>query len=310
MKVRSSLFVVAIAALGAASCNDSKIVAGASCPTGGSAASIAPQHSAPRPGIGAFHPSSSANATASDATPASAAQILAAMDVDFAVTDVSLRDDPMQGAAFNGLGDLHAVAGPSFAFLSTGVAGSGTAKALDPSAFLAQPGEDLGSPGCDANTFDCVQLAFSFVVPDNAHSLAFDFNFMSTEFPEFVNLGYNDSFKVSMSSASNNYDNLVFDHENHPINIDNAFFNQPCGELTGTGYDQMDPFAGTCDAGGTGLLTTQAPVAPGETVTLTFSVFDSGDGVYDSAVMIDNVRFDNSTVSTPNTDPCTGATTN
>ena len=311
--VRSSVLLMAVAALGAMSCNNSKLVAGAACPTGGGGTAVtnaSAQNTQPRPGVGAFHSSHSASFAASDATPASAQALLDALDVNFATTSVSLNDVNTQAAAYQGLGSLHAAAGSSFAWISTGVAGSGSTKALDPYAFSTQFGEDLGvvSSGCASNAFDCAQLSFSFITPDNAHSIAFDFNFMSAEFPEFVNAGYNDTFKVSLSSPSHSYDNIVYDHNNDAINIDNAFFTQPCGELTGTGFDILD-FSGNCDAGGTGLLTTQAPVAPGETVTLTFTIFDSGDGVYDSAVMLDNFRFDTDNVPTPNTDPCTGNVT-
>ncbi|HVO32219.1 MAG TPA: choice-of-anchor L domain-containing protein [bacterium] len=316
MKVRSSLFVVAVAAFAGSACNDSKLVNGASCPSHpttsavSSAVQSTPATRVPRPSVGSFHVSGQPNAASADAVPATAQQLLDAMDVpsNAQVSNASLRDVPTQAAAFAGLGALVPTQGASFAFISTGVAGSGSSKALDPMAFLAQPGEDLGAPGCsqDPNSHDCAQLQFSFVAPAGAHSFAFDFNFMSTEYPEFVNQGYNDTFLVSEASTSHNFDNIVFDHQHHQINIDNAFFNQPCTQLTGTGYEitQLD---GTCDAGGTGMLTTQSPIEPGETVTLTFTIFDSGDGIYDSAVMIDNFRFDNGTVDNPNTDPCSGS---
>ena len=315
MTVRSSALVLAAATLGAMACNSSKLVAAAACPTSGSSAATneaSPSSDLPaRAHVPPAFPHVAA-ASAADATPASAQQLLDAMDVSVPVTGLTLRDVNMQGAAFNGLGNLHAAAGSSFAWLSTGVAGAGSVKNLDPNnpfAWSVQMGNDFGvaSPACGTDAHDCAQLEFSFIVPDNAHSIAFDFNFMSAEYPEFVNLGFNDTFSVAMSSPGHTYDNIVFDHQNHPINIDNAFFTQPCGELTGSGFDLLD-LAGACDAGGTGLLTTQAPVNPGETVKLTFTIHDTTDGIYDSAVMLDNFRFDTTNVPTPNTDPCAAPT--
>ena len=55
-------------------------------------------------------------------------------------------------------------------------------------------------------------------------------------------------------------------------------------ELTGTGYEGAT-------GGGTGWLTTTAPVTPGETITLRFIVWDEGDHIYDSATLIDNFRW-------------------
>ena len=45
-----------------------------------------------------------------------------------------------------------------------------------------------------------------------------------------------------------------------------------------------------------------APVSPGEIITLKFSIWDEGDGVWDSAVFLDNFRWH----TTPIQDPQTG----
>src|SRR2546428_374832 len=81
---------------------------------------------------------------------------------------------------------------------------------------------------------DCATLTMSFVAPSGAHSLAFDFNFMSSEYPEWVGSQYNDSFQVSMSSPSNNFSNIVYDNGGHSIDINSVLFTQPCQQLTGT----------------------------------------------------------------------------
>jgi hypothetical protein len=60
--------------------------------------------------------------------------------------------------------------------------------------------------------------------------------------------------------------------------------------------DPLDPFGpedgfGKANGGSTGWLHTSAPVTPGETIRLTFSIFDKGDHKWDSAVVIDNFRW-------------------
>jgi hypothetical protein len=296
----------------AAACNQSKLVSGAKCNNGG-----APIEAEPVATVDAGIPDGSQNATA-DGVPANAQALLDAMDVDPAlqISNVSLSGKPNQAAAFQGLGTIAPSKGSSFAFLSTGVAGATTTKSLDVSETILEPGMNMAYPTdttglltgdhCpgDSATNDCVELTFSFVAPSDAQSIAFNFNFMSAEYPEFVGLGFNDSFVVKMSSPSHTSANIVYDSSQHPINIDNVLFTQRCTALSGTGFQITKPGNGqpdNCDAGATGLLTTQAPVTPGETVTMTFRVYDATDAIYDSAVMIDNFHTSAQPVATPNT---------
>ncbi len=83
-------------------------------------------------------------------------------------------------------------------------------------------------------------------------------------------------------------------------------------DLTGTGFDAVNPPAqfandpGWCGSsnlagGGTGWLTTSGNVVPGETIELRILVWDTGDGYYDSAALLDNFRW-NVNASTPGTD--------
>lgn len=238
-------------------------------------------------------------ALASFATDANA--LLAAMDVDPAIViSPTLTGDQRQAGVFPTLGVFVPTNGANFAWLSSGIAGAGTPQAVDPAGVNTQPGWDSPSTCASGGGNDCITLEFSFNVPSGMHSIRFDFNFMSAEFPEFVGSMFNDSFIVSMSSPSNNYANIVFDSHGNPISINSAFFNQPCTTMQGTGFDIFQ-FDGTCDAGATGILTTEAPVEPGETVTLSFTVRDHGDGIYDSAVFLDNFVISEEMVEGPST---------
>jgi hypothetical protein len=125
-------------------------------------------------------------------------------------------------------------------------------------------------------------------------------------------------------------DNMSFDKNNNPVSVNNGFFDRctpsvdtgcapqakpgtsqcPGGtsELDGTGFGivkkwceaySFDPFTGTSSkpgkdstsGGATGWLTSQAPVQPGEEFTIEFILWDTGDGILDSSVLIDNFTW-------------------
>ena len=64
--------------------------------------------------------------------------------------------------------------------------------------------------------------------------------------------------------------------------------------LAGTGFDFTTP--GECNSnslmgGGTGWLTIQGNVVPGETITLRLAIWDVNDGFSDSTVLLDNFTW-------------------
>jgi hypothetical protein len=68
-------------------------------------------------------------------------------------------------------------------------------------------------------------------------------------------------------------------------------------QLAGTGFAEESPpqaYCGTTDStsgGGTGWLTSQAPVQPGEVISLEFLIWDTGDESYDSSVLLDHLTW-------------------
>ena len=86
--------------------------------------------------------------------------------------------------------------------------------------------------------------------------------------------------------------NVAFDQNDELISVNTSgFLGMTTGEASGTTYDAATP-----------KLTTVAPVAAGATtVTLIFSVFDMGDSIYDTTVLLDNVKFDASPIAAPST---------
>ena len=137
--------------------------------------------------------------------------------------------------------------------------------------------------------YDYTEWVLKLKVPTNVQAFSFEFNFMSSEYPEWVGSKFNDKFLAILDSKKFK-GNVSFDSKGSCISINNAFFtvcNKCAGGdtgLLGTGYE-----GGV--GGGTGWLTTTSPVTPGETITLRFIVFDEGDHILDSAVILDNFRW-------------------
>ena len=105
--------------------------------------------------------------------------------------------------------------------------------------------------------------------------------------------------------------NISFDSQGNTISVNAGFLEvcgcesgPPCGagnktfscalgrdQLLGTGFDEsdFDPW----NSAATGWLVTTAPLEqPGGEITLQFAIWDSGDGVLDSTVLLDNFTFE------------------
>jgi hypothetical protein len=144
-----------------------------------------------------------------------------------------------------------------------------------------------------------VQMKLNLKAPAGASGFQFDFNFMSAEFPEFHCTEFDDTFLAVLESQNLN-GNISFDEKEKVISINTGFFdvcnaaNGPncagAAELAGTGYD---------DRGGTGWLTTKAPITPGEEFSLTFYLFDEGDAELTSQVLIDNFMWSTENIDDP-----------
>lgn len=186
---------------------------------------------------------------------------------------------------------------------------------------VAPPGFPKPAQGCPISNSinDVSAVHLQIKVPNNAKGFQFDFNFFSGEWPEWVCTDFNDAFIAYLkSSAFNNGqpDNISFDSKKNPVSVNNGFFDRcspmnadvgcagsnptkhACaggdGELKGTGfYDPGMNCGVTNDSGGgaTGWLTTTAPVKQGEVITLDFMIWDTGDQIYDSSVLIDKFTW-------------------
>jgi hypothetical protein len=180
------------------------------------------------------------------------------------------------------------------------------------------PGFPIESPSCPGvvtgTPYDGAALKVVLKVPTNAQSLSFKFKFHTYEFPSYICSTYNDFFVALMDPPPMDVDpinkNIAFDSVGNPISVNNALldvcapgtyggktFTCPgdINELTGTGFETH---------AATSWLQTNAPVTPGSTITLTFGTYDSGDGVLDSTVVLDDFRWSALPATTGTNDAC------
>jgi hypothetical protein len=122
--------------------------------------------------------------------------------------------------------------------------------------------------------------------------LAFDFRFLSEEYPEFVESGYNDAFVAQLDTW-----NVSVDPAAQKVNAPGDF---AAGAGDTISVDAAGPSsmsaaeaAGTTYDGATLRLVARTPVAPGSAHALYLTMFDQGDSILDSAVFVDNIRFEN-----------------
>lgn len=205
----------------------------------------------------------------------------------------------------NGSYELLPREGYRFLLLSTGRAGATSTKGG-----VALSRTDLPDPqpifmgsrrlprARDIRIQDHHQITLTLKAPHWAKSFSFDFNFFSAEYPEYVNKNYNDTFYAILEAASTNKGattNIAFDSRGNSIEVDNNYFQNDYHPISnnGTGFER---------GGSTSWLRTSWPIKGGETFKITFSVHDEGDGVYDSAVVLDNLKFHRHE-SVGNTDP-------
>jgi len=201
---------------------------------------------------------------------------------------------------------------------------SGTARQPNDPGYFGPSGYDKGhgcssptgypkeSPACPYVTTgepnDCVALELTLRAPPQANGFAFDFNFFTYEWPTWVCSVFNDFFIALLDPPPPGQDdgNISFDYLGNPVSVNNALV-RVCGcnpgppcyappdlpkkkytcelgdfQLDGTGFEEH---------AATGWLVTKAPVEAGGTITLRWTVYDSGDHVLDSTVVIDNFRW-------------------
>ena len=172
---------------------------------------------------------------------------------------------------------------------------------------------------------DLTQFVITLKVPGNAKGFSFDFIFFSVEYPEYVCSPYNDTFYALVTGEpllnNGNKTNISFDGEDNEITVNAGFFEYPpywSLDITGTAYETTESYTPYCSddptigctapnpcpaytGSTTGWVRTSSPATPGAEIQLAFSVHDEGDNILDSAVIIDNFRWQTVPIDGPGT---------
>ena len=204
--------------------------------------------------------------------------------------------------------DLAPFKGTSYGVLTSGAFVDSGTNASAPTTFHYQSG---GFPSADtyseigSEMNDIVEFKVTLTAPPGVTGFALDYIFMSAEYEEWIGSDFNDKFYIVMNGPTTTagapkvinfttcsdpgayYDYLDGGQKYCFIAINTAFSEScvaPATDISGTGYE--------CPNGSsTGWLTTQWPVAAGETFTLLFHIHDTSDESWDSLVLIDNFRW-------------------
>lgn len=206
------------------------------------------------------------------------------------LASASVEGHASASAVLSGLGVISPRQGSTFALLSTGVAGANR----------PEPGTDFEPKGTSG---DRVTLVLALDVPQGINRLSFDYNFLSAETPEYVGSRFDDTFTVVVT------DNASV-HEAARASVNSSVFIEvSASNAGGTGFDLFteDPSkvdvkfgSGLPDAGLTGFKSVSIAIAGGGPVTLAFTIEDLGDGILDSAVILDNLSLSSLEVVDPN----------
>ena len=158
----------------------------------------------------------------------------------------------------SGLGELMPPQGNYMAFISTGI----------------------GSMEIDyLNSQEGSTLSQTFSIPDNVNTLSFTYNVLSEEPMEYVGSRYDDKFCAELYDTSGMINQLAFESVNTSTWL----------PISGIDFD-----GGDRTTFHTGWETVSVDISQyaGKLLTIKFTVFDVGDSVYDTGVLIDNVKIE------------------
>lgn len=132
-----------------------------------------------------------------------------------------------------------------------------------------------GQPGAIASSLQQV-----FTVPAGATTLRIDYNYVSEELPEWVGSEFQDPFRVLITPAGGTQTT------EEEVMVDTA----PFTVIGNCGFEGGDD---TCGATGwrTALVDLSAYAGQAVTIELLFTVTDLGDDIFDTRVLVDNIRF-------------------
>ena len=153
--------------------------------------------------------------------------------------------------------------------------------------------QDQWSAGGDEAN-DLLWAEFTVEVPVGTYGWNMDFNFITAEYPTYVDTTFNDIFVVWNQSEAYVGNTCFVNGEPCTVTALAAAFGSATGagptdpQMAGTG---MQPTGQTPEGGATGWYEIQGLAQPGETLDISFAVFDMGDTDWDTVVLLDNWRW-------------------
>lgn len=211
----------------------------------------------------------------------------------------ALPPGPVPGGVLTGALGLFPFDGPGFGALTTGRFSSILATGTTAST-------DNGGGNVRGDTdYDVVVLRVDLTTPVGANCLAFNFRFLSEEYPAFAGGTFNDAFVAELDettwstsgSSISAPGNIAPDAMGNVVSVNSTGIGgMSAAAGAGTAFDGAGPDG---HGGGTSPLQAAIPVSPGAH-SLYLSLFDQGDPGLDSAVFLDNLRT--SSVADPGAD--------
>jgi hypothetical protein len=191
------------------------------------------------------------------------------------------------GATQAGTGDS-ALAGFPTAAPTYGILTSGNAELADTpnTSESSEANLAINDPSRgDAN--DSITLRIDVTVPPGNSCLLLDYKFLSEEFPEYVGSSYNDAFIAELDATNWSASGQTI---SAPRDFAAGYGTQISVNGVGPTAVSAANSAGTTYDAATKVVTTKTPVTPGPH-DVYLSTFDASDHRYDSAVFLDNLRF-------------------
>jgi len=171
---------------------------------------------------------------------------------------------------------------------------------VEPQAISCPPGQALPGPGDCSQTIDSqwgsgdprlahdyTELRFAAEVPPGAAGIRLQAAFFTAEYPPRFPTGYNDLALIWLESEQWTGNFALHPTLQLPL----------AAEVLKDGFDHtgFDPAISSfafAEHAAMDWMMLRAPVQPGETVTLVAAVFDVGDGQVDTALLLDDLRWD------------------
>jgi hypothetical protein len=152
--------------------------------------------------------------------------------------------------------------------------------ALEPLLPVQGGGMTLMSSGTGAEDDKTSGLDLTFTVPEDASAIYFTYRFLTNEYPEYVGSQFNDLFNV-----------FVYSNLGAVLAVEERVNDAEMSD-SDTIYDGSTSWMAVS-------LNIEAFAGTGVPITLSFVVSDVADSIYDTAILLDDLRFDTGECDNP-----------